>query len=107
MRALPQQNTGGPDLERVSKALAGWILDWLRTRWSMGVVEFHKYQLVEFVQANTRPPADGESVGRVLRNLRHPLGEIHYEILSRSKSLYKLTRAYPEPDVLKRQEPPL
>lgn len=79
-------------LARVSGALAGAILRFLRARLATGRPEFYANELREYVQgAHDSAPA---SADRILRALRRA-GNVDYVVVNRRDSLYRVLRVRP------------
>jgi len=75
-----------PELKRVSGRIAGLILAFRETK--QAGEQWHSEDLHRFVNRVSKvAPA---SADRVLRQLRKA-GQVDYEVVSRSKSLYKFT----------------
>jgi hypothetical protein len=77
------------NLDRVSHNIAGIVADFCRGRFREGRAEFRMEDLTGFVRARSTIAPD--SAGRILRDLRRR-NVVGYEVVSRSQSLYKLTR---------------
>lgn len=75
------------NLERVGQNIAGYVADFCRSRVREGRAEFHMADLTTFV--NARSTIAPDSAGRILRDLRRRK-VIDYEVVSRSRSLYRL-----------------
>ena len=80
------------ELARVTGRTAGAILKFLRRRLANGFTEFHADDLRGSV-ASELATAPG-SADRILRDLRKA-GVVDYEVVSRSKSLYRVKTVRP------------
>ncbi len=84
-------DTHEASLRRVKSAIASTVRDFLL---KVGAgAEFSMLALTEYVR--DRHSIAPDSAGRVLRDMNQR-GEIQYELVSRSKSLYRVLSAQPE-----------
>jgi hypothetical protein len=75
------------DLKRVESSLAATIIEFAKDQIAAGSPEFHAEQLRTFI--NERKTAAPSSPTRILQLMRKN-GQLNYELVSRSKSLYRI-----------------
>ena len=76
------------ELARATSAIGEYVAEFFRAR-PVGA-EFHMRELTEFVTNKVRGYVAPGSPDRIMRLLRKQ-GVLNYEVVSRSKSLYKIT----------------
>jgi len=72
----------------VAGRVRGSVLDFFELRVRNAAPAFHMSELTEYVRS--RVPTAPDSAGRIMRHLRDE-GALDYELVSRSKSLYRVT----------------
>lgn len=79
------------NLRRVKLAISATIRAFLMERGEGN--QFSMLELTEYVRA--RHPSAPDSAGRILRDMNQR-GEVRYELVSRSKSLYRVLSVQPQ-----------
>lgn len=87
---MSDDNDSPADRDRVRKAIRWAIVTFFSDRIASGRCDFHADELRQYVRKHAGDLVAPASPDRIMRDLRQG-GEINYDLVSRSKSLYRAT----------------